>query len=156
MSSQAISARARQRGLAMVELAIALPLLLLLLLALGEIGRMLFQYNSLLQASRDASRFVAGQAWNRTLGQIELSAGMIDQARTLAVYGAPVLQAGSEPLVSGLSTSQVSVSALGSNHVQVSISYTFQPLIGSGLPNLGSGGATLGFPLVATTVMRAL
>ncbi len=51
--------RTRQRGLAMVEFAIALPLLLLLLLAIGEMGRLLYQYNSLLQASRDASRFVA-------------------------------------------------------------------------------------------------
>ena len=57
----------RQQGVAMVEFAIVLPLLLLLLLGIAELGRLLFQYNSLLQASRDAGRFVAGQAWNRTL-----------------------------------------------------------------------------------------
>lgn len=61
MNSRGVRDRARQQGLAMVELAIALPLLLLLLLGIGELGRLLWQYNSLLQASRDASRFVAGR-----------------------------------------------------------------------------------------------
>ena len=77
----------------MVELAIALPLLLLLLLAIGEVARLLFQYNTLLQASRDASRFVAGQAWNHTLGRIELTAELQQQARSLAVYGVPAAPA---------------------------------------------------------------
>jgi Tfp pilus assembly protein PilV len=156
MNSQGLRAKARQQGLAMVELAIALPLLLLLLLAIGEVGRLLFQYNSLLQASRDASRFVAGQAWNRTLGRIELNAELQEQARALAVYGVPVAQGGSAPLVPGLSPSQVTVSALGTDHVQVSISYPFQPLFGGGIPNFGAGGVSLSFPLVATSVMRAL
>src|SRR5690606_5362274 len=101
MNSQGLRAKVRQRGLAMVELAIALPLLLLLLLAIGEVGRLLFQYNSLLQASRDASRFVAGQAWNRTLGRIELTAELQQQARALAVYGVPAVQDGRAPLVTG-------------------------------------------------------
>ena len=43
----------------MVEFAIALPLLLLLLLAVAEFGRMLSHYNSLLQANRDAARYLA-------------------------------------------------------------------------------------------------
>lgn len=148
--------RMRQRGLAMVEFAIALPLLLLLLLAVGEMGRLLYQYNSLLQASRDASRFVAGQAWNRTLGRLELTDELRAQARALAVYGVPVASAGSQPLVSGLTTAQVTVGAQGADHVQVSISYAFRPIIGSGLPDVGYGASVLSFPLVATSVMRAL
>ncbi|UEG59981.1 MULTISPECIES: TadE/TadG family type IV pilus assembly protein [Stutzerimonas stutzeri subgroup] len=156
MNSRGVRDRARQQGLAMVELAIALPLLLLLLLGIGELGRLLWQYNSLLQASRDASRFVAGQAWNRTLGQLELSASLQQQARSLAVYGVPVAQDGSAPLVTGLSPSQVAVSAVGSDHVQVSISYPFQPLFGGGIPGFGGEAVSLSFPLVATSVMRAL
>lgn len=155
MATQGFRART-QRGVAMVELAIALPLLLLLLLAIGEVGRLLFQYNSLLQASRDASRFVAGQAWNRTLGRMELTTALQEQARSLAVYGVPVALAGSQPLVRGLSPAHVAVSVQGSDHVQVSITYPFQPVIGSGLPDFGAGRVPLAFPLVATTVMRAL
>jgi len=140
----------------MVELAIALPLLLLLLLVIGEVGRMLYQYNSLLQASRDASRFVAGQAWNRTLGRIELTADIERQARSLAVYGVPVAQDSSQPLVTDLTPDHVAVSVQGTDHVQVSISYPFLPIFGRGIPNLGNGEIQLAFPLVATTVMRAL
>lgn len=156
MVSREYRAGANQRGVAMVELAIALPLLLLLLLAIGEVARLLFQYNTLLQASRDASRFVAGQAWNHTLGRIELTAELQQKARSLAVYGVPVAPAGSQPLVSNLSTDQVVVSALGSDHIQVSISYPFLPIVGGGLADVGYGATSLAFPLVATSVMRAL
>ena len=39
-----------QRGVAIIEFVITLPLLLLLLLATAEIGRALFQYNTLTKA----------------------------------------------------------------------------------------------------------
>lgn len=148
----------KQAGVAMVEFAIALPLLLLMLLAIGEFGRLLFQYNSLLQANRDAVRYVAGKAWNRTLGRIELSDDLQSETKNLAVYGLPVVGLGSQPLVPGLTTADVQVStAVGTtDHVQVNISYRFTPLIGSGIPAFIGSGITLNFPLVTTTVMRVL
>ena len=45
--------RGRQRGVAIVEFVLTLPLLMLLLLATAEIGRALFQYNTLTKAVRD-------------------------------------------------------------------------------------------------------
>lgn len=145
-----------QRGVAMVEFAITLPLLLLLLLAIGEIARMLYQYNSLLQASRDAARFVATGAWSTTLGKVDLTSDpqLVPQTKNLAVYGVPGNTA--TPLVPGLTTANVQVSAQGAEHVQVTISYTFVPVIGNGIPAFIGGGTALNFPLVATTVMRAL
>ncbi|MDP3848067.1 MAG: TadE/TadG family type IV pilus assembly protein [Pseudomonas sp.] len=145
-----------QRGVAMVEFAITLPLLLLLLLAIGEIARMLYQYNSLLQASRDAARFVAIGAWNSTQGKIDLTSDpqLVLQTKNLAVYGVPGNTA--TPLVSGLTSANVQVSAQGAEHVSVTISYTFVPVIGNGIPAFIGSGTALNFPLVATTVMRAL
>lgn len=147
-----------QRGVAMIEFAISLPLLLLLLLAIAEFGRMLYQYNSLLQASRDAGRFVAGQAWNATLGTVDLQSGGALEAQTknVALYGVPANPNGYPPVVTGLTAASVQVSALGTDHVRVSISYTFQPVIGSGLPALIGAAMPMNVPLVATTVMRAL
>lgn len=147
----------RQQGVAMVEFAIVLPLLLLLLLGIAELGRLLFQYNSLLQASRDAGRFVAGKAWNRTLGKIDLTGDpqLVLKTQYVAVYGIPAEQPGSE-VVPGLSTGDVTVSAVGEEHVEVSITYTFIPLFGSGIPALIGSEIRLDVPLVATTVMRAL
>jgi Flp pilus assembly protein TadG len=150
-----------QRGVAMVEFAIALPLLLLLLLAIAEFGRLLYQYNTLLQASRDAGRFVAGQAWNATTGQIDLSATLLAQARNVALYGVPANPNGYPSVVTGLTAANVQVSAVGTEHVQVSINYTFCPVIGGGncsgqLPGFYGAALGLGIPLVASTVMRVL
>ncbi|MDP3816039.1 TadE/TadG family type IV pilus assembly protein [Pseudomonas sp.] len=161
MSCHAFKRTQTQRGVAMVEFAIVLPLLLLMLLAVGEFGRMLYQYNSLLQASRDASRFVAGKAWNATLGQIELSGDLQTQTKNVAVYGVPSNQAGFPPVVSGLTTADVAVSSVGAEHVQVSITFTFCPVIGSGncggsIPGFFGDAIALNIPLVATTIMRAL
>lgn len=159
-----------QQGLAMVEFTLVLPLLLLLLLALGEFGRMLYQYNSLLQASRDAVRYVASEAWNATLGKVDVSADLTTATKYVAVYGVPPCPA--KPLVpcptvtpkavvSGLTTDKVVVSPVGSDHVQVTINYTFCPVIGGGacsgtIPGFFGSSIALSIPLVATTVMRAL
>jgi Flp pilus assembly protein TadG len=156
-----------QRGMALVEFTIVLPLMLLLLLALGEFGRMLFQYNTLLQASRDASRYVASQAWNSTLGAAVVTSGstLETQTKNVAVYGVPASTGAA--VVSGLTTGMVTVSTLGANathpddHVQVTIRYTFCPVIGAGnctgsITGLFANSIALGIPLVATTVMRAL
>jgi len=149
----------RQQGLAMVEFTLVLPFLLLLLLTLGEFGRMLYQYNVLLQASRDADRFVASQAWNSTLGQVALSNTLLTQTKNVAVYGVPANTG--TAVVSGLTTGNVVVAAVGTEHVRVTITYTFCPVIGGGncggsIPGFFGNQIALSIPLVATTVMRAL
>ncbi|MCY1297703.1 TadE-like protein [compost metagenome] len=143
----------------MVEFAITLPLLLLLLLGIGEFGRMLYQYNSLLQASRDAGRYVAAKAWNRALGTIDLTSDpqLVPRTRNIAVYGVPAVQSGKE-VVPGLTTGnvQVTVAPDTTDHVQVSITYTFRPVIGEAIPALFGSAIALGIPLRSTVVMRAL
>ena len=143
-----------QKGVAMVEFAITLPLLLFLLLAIGEFGRMLYHYNNLLQANRDAVRYVAGQAWDSNLGRVEIDPVLEGRAKNIAVYGAPSPQ--NSTVVPGLTTADVQVSTVGTEHVQVRIQYVFQPVIGNGLPALLGDAIPLGIPLVATTVMRGL
>src|SRR3990167_7306564 len=155
MRSHSFKPGQAQRGVAMVEFAITLPLLLLLLLAIAEFGRMLYHYNNLLQANRDAVRYLAGEAWNGSLGQVVIDPVLDLRTKNLAVYGVPTPQPGNE-VVPGLTTGEVSVGTVGSDHVQVSISYVFRPVIGNGLPALIGDAIPLNFPLVATTVMRGL
>ena len=145
-----------QRGLSMVELALTLPLLVLLMLTFAEFGRMLFQYNSMEQASRDAGRYVASQAWNSTLGTVQLSTALIAQTRNVAVYGVPANPNGYPAAAPGLTTGNVTVSAVGTDHVRVSIAYTFVPVIGSSIPALFGSSVPLGLLLTSTVVMRAL
>ncbi|UVE17102.1 pilus assembly protein [Pseudomonas sp. LS44] len=162
MDRQAFARRQAQEGVAMVEFAITLPLLLLLLFAIGEFGRLLFQYNSLLQASRDAGRFAANEAWNATLGRVELSASLRTRTQNLATSGVASSAAVSctpdtrAALTPKVCPGNVEVAADGTQHVRVTISYTFRPLIGNGLPAFIGNGTALNVPLVATTVMRAL
>lgn len=152
--------RRAQHGVAMVEFAIALPLLLLLLLGVAEFGRMLFHYNSVLQASRDASRYAAAEAWNKTLGSIELTTALETAIKNVAVYGVPSANAGFSPVVPDLTTAQVAVTPVNSgsatDHVRVTITYTFQPVIDTLPQILGGQAISLGIPLVASSVMRAL
>ncbi|WP_434703357.1 pilus assembly protein [Pseudomonas sp. Z1-12] len=143
-----------QQGVALVEFTLVLPLLLLLLLAFGEFGRMLYQYNVLLQASRDADRFVASQAWNTTLGGITLNNTLLTQTKNVAVYGVP--NAAGDAVVSGLTTANVEVVTEGIDHVRVTIKHTFSPVIGTVIPGFFGASTVLGIELVATTVMRAL
>src|SRR5512139_1149020 len=48
---------AHPRGQAMVEFALALPLLLLLIFGILELGRLVFTYSSVVNASREAVRY---------------------------------------------------------------------------------------------------
>jgi hypothetical protein len=64
-------------------------------------------------------------------------------------------------VVSGLTTANVVVAAVGIDHVRVTITYTFCPVIGGGnctgsIPGFFGNPIALSIPLVATTVMRAL
>ncbi|MCY1389450.1 TadE-like protein [compost metagenome] len=162
MDRPAFARRRGQGGVAMVEFAIVLPLLLLLLFAIAELGRMLFQYNSLLQASRDAGRYVSGRALNATLGQVALRADLQTRTRNLAAGGVASAADSNCTASTGVTLrpvfcpADVTVAAEGTQHVRVTISYSFRPLIGSGLPAFIGGAMALNFPLVATTVMRAL
>lgn len=153
--SRTLAAVRRQKGLAMVEFAIGAPVLLLLLLAIGEFGRMLSHYNQLLQGSRDAARYVASHAMNSTLGRIDLNGSLQGTAQSLVVYGAPS-QGGRSAILPGLTTGMVQVSTVNTEHIQVSVTYTFRPVIGAALPGFFGDDIPLNIPLTATTVMRAL
>lgn len=157
LGSSGVAGPRGQRGVAMVEFTIGAPLLLLLLLGIGEFGRLLSQYNQLLQGSRDAARYVSSHAMNATLGQIQrpLPTALVDTAKNLLVYNAPT--AGATPIVPGLDVSQVQVTQVGSEHIQVSVTYSFHPVVGNVLlPGIFGQGIALNLPLTATTVMRAL
>jgi len=150
LSRQNLKAIRGQKGLAMVEFAICAPILMLLLLSVGEVGRMISQYNQLLQATRDSARYVAGLAWDRTLEKVWL-APLEARAKDIAVFGG-----GSDPIISGLTVSDVEITAEDSEHIRVTIRHEFSPVVGDTLPNLFGEGVPLRVEMVATTVMRVL
>lgn len=146
--------RGRQRGVAIVEFAITLPLLMLLLLATAEIGRALFQYNTLTKAVRDSARYVSGARVGST-GVFSLTNEIRTAAQRLVVYGNA---AGAGPaLLPGLAPGDVTVAPSSADYVTVSAVYNFTPMLGSELETFGVGRPiSLAFPMRAAVVMRVL
>lgn len=151
-----------QRGLAAIEFAIVLPLILLLMLGTAEVSRAFYQYNTLSKAARDGVRYLADVALNGTTGLIELdtqegNTGQTkrERARNLVVYGN--LSGTGTPLLDGLTVDDVTISALGADHVRVDASYTYQPMLPS-IPTFGFTGSNIAtnFTFQASTSMRAL
>jgi Flp pilus assembly protein TadG len=92
-----IQRRGGQRGVAAVEFALLLTILAPLTFGGTELGRMFYEYNTLLKSSRQAARamsLVAGAAGE-------------DSARCLAVTGQPTCADGDASLLDGLSTANV-------------------------------------------------
>ena len=143
------------RGIATVELAIALPVLLLLLTATVEVGRLLSEYDTLAKSVRNAARYLASNSLQGTTGVVSITPQVQSATANLVVSGNVNGTGGS--LLPGLVSANVVVTNVGAGYVSVSASYTYQPLLGATLPTFGNGPpVALGFPLVATTVMRAL
>ncbi|QOL51767.1 TadE/TadG family type IV pilus assembly protein [Massilia litorea] len=89
-----------QSGVAAVEMALLLGPLLLLAFGVTELGRAVYQYNTLAKAVRDGARY---------LSQYEPgNANRANEARSLVVCGATVC-GDRKPLVSGMLPSYVKV-----------------------------------------------
>jgi len=153
----------RQRGLAAVEVTLVLPLLLLLLLATAEIGRMLYQYNTLTQAQRDGVRLLATNLkYGQQAGLNDCSTfggslpdNLMARAANLVVFGNE--GGAGAPLLDGLEVGDVSFCSPGSNEVQVQVQYDFAPMMFSSLPSFGLGDpVALDFPLTSSISMRVL
>ena len=145
---------ARQRGVATLEFVITLPLLMLLILATAEIGRALFQYNTLTKALRDSARYVSGARPGST-GVFNLTPEIRANAQRLVVYGNAV---GAGPtLLPDLALSDITVANSGAGYVTVSAVYNFTPMLGAQLETFGVvDPIQLAFPMRAAVVMRVL
>lgn len=122
-------ARNRQQGIAAVEFTIALPLLLLLMFTAAEVGRFLYQYNTLTKSVEGGARYLASQVRAvDTPGQL---ATVKANAENLVRYGSLTVVAGSEPLLPGpnVVTVVTETAAVGANPITVSATYTYDPMI---------------------------
>jgi hypothetical protein len=156
--------RKRQRGVAAVEFGILIIPLTLMLFGLTEYGRAIYQYNTLVKATRDATRYLStvapGSGWA--------------EAECLARYGKTAC--GGTPLVPGLEEDQVevsicdaSVTACAATHalvptgsgtvnlVTVTISgFEFKSLINFPIGGLNAGAPDITFGDISNTMRQAL
>lgn len=101
-----------QKGAAMVEMAMVVPILLILAFGIIELGRALYQHNSLGKATETAARYLT-RSWGavddecQPLGAWDTSVAI---AKNLTVYGN---ESGTgNPVVSGLAPVDVTVQLL--------------------------------------------
>jgi hypothetical protein len=131
--------------------------LFFLMLATAEVGRVLYQYNTLTKSVRDGVRFAVIDAAREggTTRVVEITNQVRDQTRNLVVTGNT---AGTgTPLLPGLTVNDVTVNDVGNGFISVAAAYNYAPMIGATLPTFGLGAPiNLSIPLQSTVVMRAL
>lgn len=145
------------RGVATVEFAICAPLLFFLLLTTAEMGRLLFQYNTLMKAVRDGARYAAAHASaNNSTGTVSISTQLENETRNLVVTGN--IAGTGEPVLPNFTIENVDVADANQGFVRVVVSgYNFSPVLADALPSFGFGEPiNLNMPLPITIQMRAL
>jgi hypothetical protein len=125
---------AHQRGLAVTEFAIVLPLLLFLVFATAEVGRYLYQYNSLTKAVRDGARYLSMNSYTAA-GAVTEDAW--EETKNVILYGSTTADDSSEPVLPGLTRDNVEIGYAGED-LRISISgYGYHPMVFSSLPGFG-------------------
>lgn len=152
----------RQGGVVAVEFALLIIPMLLMVFGITEFGRAMYQYNTLVKATRDATRYLSTQAPGSGVGT----------AKCLAVYGNKTCGAVGEELVPGLTTGMVTVCDANScpgthssvatgagvvNLVTVTIQgYQFQSVVSFSIAGLSVGLPNITFGAVSTTIRQVL
>jgi len=145
----------RQQGIAAVEFTIAVPILLMLFIGTAELGKLLYDYNTLSKAQRNGIRYLAAQASAGQAGNAIDNDTYIDNASNLVVYGN--LAGIGDPLLEGFTTDDVAFDDPTDDDVRVTVTYDYSPMIFDALPSFGFGTpTTLNFTLSSSITMRAL
>lgn len=160
MSRATLPTLKRQRGVAAVEFGLLIIPLTLMLFGLTEYGRAIYQYNTLVKATRDATRYLTtvapGNGWT--------------EARCLARYGntgctgnllAPGLTADKIEICDATSCAAthalVPTGSVAVNLVTVTVSgFRFQSLINFPIGGLSVGAPNITFGDISNTMRQAL
>lgn len=138
---------ARATGVAAIEFAIVLPMLVLIFTGMIEYGRLMWHYDALAKATRDAARYLSTEQLSKLVDgsaaamarnmviNATAAAGMRDENGPLVAAGDVSVTCAPTACASAISESQV-------NTVTVSLSYGFA--IGGWVPVISPGsGATI-------------
>ena len=138
--------RSRQQGLAVVEFVIVLPLIILLALAVTELGRGLYQYNTLTKSVQDGVRYLADRAIDGS-GQLLITEELDGNTKKLVISGrtgggTPLLPTDEDTAPPVVTVEPIDVylpgmevyggGSISPNHVKVTATYNFSPLFSLG------------------------
>lgn len=149
--------KSKQNGLAVVEATLVLPLLLLLVMAIGEFGRLLYQYNTLTRAVRSGAQLEVDA--NNIFDPVA-KANREQRITNLILYGS--ITTGSKPRLPGMTSNDISFSymqnpaASGDWYYQINVSYDWQPVFGDSFNTFFGNVLSLTFPLNTSMTVREL
>jgi Flp pilus assembly protein TadG len=109
--------RQLERGNAMLEFALAFSFLFSLFTGVFQFGYTYYVYNNLVTAARSGARYASLRTFDSGTGTP--STAYTDAVRNMTVYGDP--SGGSQPVVPGLSSANVSLQVDTSNNVPRSV-----------------------------------
>ncbi|WP_175405038.1 TadE family protein [Salinimonas lutimaris] len=142
----------QQRGLAAIEFSLVAPIMFLLIFATAELGRMLYQYNALTNAVRDAGRYLSDRAYEGNTGIPTLTESVKNRASNLIIAGNTL---GQNELLPGLTNADIQYS-LNGEMVTVAVSYNWTPIFSDTLFSAsGTSAVSLNFPMQVSYTMRA-
>ncbi len=150
--------RYHQRGAVLAEMALVTPFLVVLLLATADLSRAFIEHNTLTKSLRNGARYAAANALQGTTGVVAIDVALENEIRNLVVFGSSAPLPGTQAVVSGLTVTNVTVTQIvGTNDVEISVTYVLSGLLGPVLP-MFYGGAGVGTTraLSATVTMSAL
>lgn len=150
----------KQRGVAAVEFALVIIPMLIMVFGITEFGRAMYQYNTLVKATRDATRYLSTQSVGSGIGT----------AQCLAVFGNKTCSGNA--LVPGLATSNVAIcdsSSCASTHASVQTGsgavnlvtvtiqgFQFQSAVNFSIAGMDAGLPSITFGPVSTTMRQVL
>ncbi|MGF1696787.1 pilus assembly protein [Vibrio lamellibrachiae] len=135
----------KQKGVAAIEFLIAVPVLLLIMGGITEFGNAFIEYNTLNKMARNGARYAtSGVTGTSSYDQIADET----EIKNIIVYGTTSAGEGSTALVSGLTTSDISIDH-SNQFVTVTINHTYTPIT-----SLFSGFITAEVPLNTSAIMR--
>ena len=138
-----------ERGAALVEFAVGSAIFMTVTFGVLQFGVLLWTHNALTDAVRRGARYAINQC-DPADATCPNSSTSVDRTKNVVVYGTPNPPAGAQPVVKGLTTSnvQVSYSGFGVNAGRVTVSvvnYNFSFAV-------ALFGTTLGMPSYQTTL----
>lgn len=132
-----------------------LPVILIMILGVSEISRAMIRYNTLTRSVLDGARHAAALALLGTTGTVIIDQQLTNEVRNLVVFGN--VNGTGTPVLSGLTTGQVSLVPVNSEEIRVDVTYPYVPLLGASIPSFGTGSdLSPAFTMQASISMRAL
>ena len=155
---RALCAFARgEEGTQLIEFALAFPFLLFMFAGAIEMGRLFQTYTTLTKATDVGARYLSAPV--NAIGVSGYDPTDLAAAKNLMVCGVAASCSGVNPIVSGFSTTNITVTPpplTGSvRYVTVTISYTYTPKVFN-LAAMGFAGPSLNYTLTPQTTMRYL